>query len=118
MSREITSINQKEGRYTQGGITDKFPSRLGWWERRIIPKDDSDIYHIITKRGEGRPDLISYDVYKDAYYAWFIMQYNSIVDPTEELVKGKRLRLPTPSRLKINIIHRNLNKNVRSRKSS
>jgi len=118
MSREIKSINQKEGRYTQGGITDVFPNRIGWWERQSIQKHDSDIYHIVTKRGEGRPDLISYDVYENAYYAWVIMQYNSIVDPTEELVKGKRLRLPTSSRLKLNIVNRNFNKNVRTTKSS
>lgn len=118
MSREITSINQRDGRYTQGGITDSFPNRLGWWERRTIPKDDSDIYLIVSKRGEGRPDLISDQIYGSAYYAWFIMQYNSIVDPVEELVTGKKLRLPIPSRLKINIINQSLKNNVITRKSS
>lgn len=118
MSREISSIDQKDGRYIQGGMTDSFPDRLGWWERYKIQKDDSDIRLIVSKRGEGRPDLISHQIYGTAYYAWFIMQYNSIIDPVEELVKGKELRLPLPSRLKINIMNQSLKKNVRHRTKS
>lgn len=117
MSRESTSLKQRNGRYTQGGFSDYFPEsfetnaqkeRVGWWERRKIPTNFDDIFVIVSKGNESRPDLISYQVYGEPDFAWLVMQYNNIVDPVQELLRGTTIRLPTASRLKIYIINRTL----------
>lgn len=112
MSRQITSIRQENGRYTQGGITDYHPTtignisseRLGWWEKRYINTRYDDVFFVISKANESRPDLISYHVYGKSEFAWLIMQYNNVVDPIEELLRGTKIRLPHPNRLKLQII--------------
>jgi hypothetical protein len=117
MTRQVTSLRQRNGRYSQGGYTDhhpeifgveSFPERLGWWEKRNIARNYDDIFLVIPKSTEGRPDLISYHVYGEPVYGWLVMQYNSIVDPIQELKRGITIRLPTPSRLRIYIISRPL----------
>lgn len=108
MARYDNSLRQNKARYTQGGITDNLGTRIGWWERQKFPKESSDIYLKVSKRGEGRPDIIAYQVYGDQYYAWLVMQYNSIVDPVTEIVKGTLLRLPTPTRVRTSIVTRTL----------
>lgn len=100
MSRETKSIYQKKGRYNKGGTTTEYSDRLGWWERSNMTQSDTDITYILSSRLEGRPDLIAYTIYGNAYYWWVVMQYNHIVDPVTELVKGKAIVLPTPTRLK------------------
>ena len=98
------STRNRNSRYVQGGTTDIYTNRLGWWERRIIPRADDDL-RLVIQRNEGqRPDLISQRAYGKAVYAWLVLQYNNIVDPEEELVPGKELFLPTEQRLILDII--------------
>lgn len=98
------STSNRNSRMVQGGRTDIYNNRLGWWEKRQIPKQDDDYKVRILEFEEGRPDLISYRVYGKAIYAWLILQYNNIVDPATELVAGKTIMLPTQKRLILDIM--------------
>lgn len=100
------SISNPKSRYVQGGTTDIFKKRLGWWERKIIPKRDDDIIHIITNEQVDKPWLISNKIYNTPDLLWLVLQYNDILDPTIELFVGKELRLPSPSRVLLTILTR------------
>jgi hypothetical protein len=43
---------------------------------------------------EGRPDLLSYRLYGTVDYWWVLLVANNIVDPFEQLVAGKQIRVP------------------------
>lgn len=101
-----TSMNNKRGRYVYGGDTTVFPKRLGWWERDLsfMIRQIDDIMYEITPDVVGRPDKISYDVYKKNDLDWLILQYNNIVDPIEELYIGRILLMPSYKRAMFDII--------------
>jgi len=86
-------------RYNRGGTSDVFDTRVGWWERATFVSDPTDLFYDINTRTAGRPDLISFEVYGDPVYAWFVLQFNNIIDINEELVVGRTVMLPTPSRM-------------------
>jgi len=100
------SAEQQHSRYVQGGETDRFSNRLGWWERRVIPHDDNDYRITIARFEEGRPDLISHGAYGTAKYAWLVLQYNNIVDLNTELTAGTETLLPDEARLVLDILTR------------
>ena len=58
-----------------------------------------DIKMVVTKRYAGRPDLVAYDVYGRTTLMWVVLQYNTILDITEDFVEGTQITLPTRSRL-------------------
>lgn len=93
------SSSRRLSRYVQGGITDIFAARLGWWERRVLKESVDDITFIVEKHMEGRPDLISHVVYGTRHYSWLVLQYNNIVDVNDELIQGRELTLPRPTRV-------------------
>lgn len=105
-TRTNNSTNNSKSRYVQGGLTDRHPRRVGWWERREIPKDDSDVTVVITPAEDRRPDLIAYNMYETASLAWLVLQFNNIVDPEVELRAGAEIRLPTQRRLHLDILNR------------
>jgi len=92
------SNTQTEGRYIQGGYTDDFKTRLGWWERKVFTKSPTDITLTLTARYNKRPDLLAYDLYGKAGLQWFILQYNTISDVTT-FGQGLTLTVPTRARL-------------------
>ncbi len=98
------STENRNSRLVQGGLTDIYNNRLGWWEKRILEKQDADYVLVVLEHEAGRPDLISNRAYGKAIYAWLVLQYNSIVDPELELVAGKTIVLPTQARLTLDII--------------
>ena len=93
------SDNTATGRYVQGGSTESFSKRIGWWERKVLPKASSDVPFIITAKYNKRPDLLAYEVYGTPRLMWLVLQFNSIVDINEEFVEGKELLLPIKSRV-------------------
>lgn len=93
------STDQSKSRYTQGGLTDIFRSRLGWWERRFFVKANDDVTFHVHKRYEGRADIIAFAALGDEKLDWLVLQYNNIVDPAEELKVGSVLKLPTRARV-------------------
>lgn len=98
------SLDVVSGRYNQGGQTDVNGNKLGWWERRIYPKADSDVSYVIASKYNKRPDLLAYDLYGRANMMWVILQYNNIVDINEEFVEGTVLMLPSEVRLQTEIL--------------
>lgn len=102
--RTTNSTDNRYSRHVQGGTTDIYNKRLGWWERRKILQQDDDFIITIREFEVGRPDLLSYRVYGKATYAWLVLQYNNIVDPITELVAGTTVRLPSRERLTLDIV--------------
>ena len=102
--RETNSTEIRNSRYVQGGETDRYANRLGWWERRTMPRQDDDIQYTIDKRVEGRPDLIAHHVYGKVQLMWLVLQYNNIVDVETELVAGEEIFLPTVERVMLSIM--------------
>lgn len=97
------SVTIGKGRYAQGGTTEEFSSRLGWWERIIFEPSPDDITYTIRGGESGRADMIAYRMYQKATLAWVVLQYNNIVDPAVELQTGTVIKLPTPSRVALTI---------------
>lgn len=98
------STNNRNSRYLNGGTTDVFPNRLGWWERRSIERDLSDIRVEVEPREAGRPDLMAFRLYNNAKLAWVILQANTIVDIEEEFTLGKTFIVPSPERVALDIL--------------
>ena len=100
------SADSDRSRYSQGGDTDQFLQRLGWWERINFTQSDDDVTIVVDSRTARRPDLIAFDLYRLASLQWFVLQFNNIVDVNTEVVSGARLRLPAPSRVFSSILTR------------
>lgn len=96
-----SSIENKNSRFNQGGLTELGPIGLEWWSRFNFPKDSTDEIYIVEKRFEHRLDLISYAFYNEPRYWWFIAQYNNILDPWSEIITGRKLLIPTLNRLQL-----------------
>lgn len=99
-----TSVDQKSSRYVQGGLTDVFSNRLGWWERYLIPPATDDFNYTIPPQFDRRPDMVAKAVYNQVTLMWLVLQYNSIVDIETEFVAGKILTLPTQRRVLLSVI--------------
>ena len=99
------SVDDPNSRYVQGGVTDVFPNRLGWWERSppVFASDDIMITALNPKYNT-RPDLLAYDLYGKAVLAWVVLWYNTIVDINEEFVTGATLRCPSSTQLYSSIL--------------
>jgi hypothetical protein len=94
-----SSADNPSSRYVIGGNVDVFPNRLGWWERKIFYASSDDLILILTPKYHQRPEILAYDVYGKATYAWLVLQFNNILDVTTEFVVGKEIHLPTPRRV-------------------
>jgi hypothetical protein len=104
MSTSPSSLSNKYSRYVHGGSTETNSIGLGWWERKIIPKDETDIVYHVENKYEHRLDLISAIFYGESRYWWVIAQYNNVLDPHGEIVAGRILLIPTKTRLTTNIL--------------
>lgn len=94
------SVDDKRSRYTQGGLTDTYPTRLGWWSRYPMIRDSiTDYEYTIPNKYHLNPHAMAYDFYGSADYFFIILQYNNILDVNEEFIAGKMLILPTRSRI-------------------
>ncbi len=102
------SVQNRESRYTQGGETETFDNRLGWWERDInnLSPDASDLFITIAPQYDKRPDRLAFDMYGRSGLQWLVLQYNSIVDINEEFISGKEIRLPDPSRATLTFLNK------------
>lgn len=97
-----SSTNRKDTRYVQGGTTTIKKKTVGWWERNpdfTKRADDDIVIKSLPAVYNGRPDLLSYDIYGNNNLEWVILQYNNIVDINEEFVTGVDLVLPSINRL-------------------
>ena len=102
------STDRRNSRYVQGGSTDQFPDRLGFWVRRAFPQDNTDEFFTLTPRYDRRPWLLAFDKYHEVELMWFILQYNTILDINTEFVTGKVILLPTATRVRIDLLSRSV----------
>jgi hypothetical protein len=91
------SMLVKTSRYVIGGVSEREENRLGWWERKIFEKDPNDKFIAVSGRHVHRIDLLAHDFLGDSKLWWIIAQYNSLIDPYEEMQEGKYLRIPPQS---------------------
>lgn len=84
---------------------------LDYYNNLFIDMDLPDVEEIIIDSVfQGRPDRIAYKKYGDFNLGWLICWHNDILDPVNELVVGKKIRIPD-----IREFYRYLNKNKFSR---
>jgi hypothetical protein len=95
------SLQIKNSRYVQGGLTEVGEFGLEWWDRYDIPSHPSDRQYIVEDKYKNRPDLIANAFYGDWSLWWLICQYNYILDPHAELVAGLVLIIPTLERIQL-----------------
>jgi len=98
------STELRNSRYVQGGTTDIYSTRLGWWERRVIPKANDDVTVTVLSNEAGRPDLIAYRLYQKANLGWLVLEFNNIVDPVIELTTGTKIIMPSQRRLLLDVL--------------
>lgn len=96
---ETNSTLIKSSRYVSGGITEVNSQALEWWERNKFQQDASDRTYVVEARFNGRLDLIATSFLENSRLWWIIAQYNSILDPFNEIVEGRVLYIPTISRV-------------------
>lgn len=100
-----SSLEKRNSRFVQGGTTDTTTFKgLGFWQRKIFPKDHSDVSIILEAKYDRSPWKLAFDVYNDVTLQWFILQYNNILDPEVEFIAGKQIMLPTPNRLRVGLL--------------
>lgn len=99
--------NTKNGRYVFGGSTEVSAAVVEWWTRNTVKNDPTDLVYFFEKKYEGRPDMLGFVFYGDPGLWWVIAQYNSILDPFEELKEGKVLIIPTLERVKAELFSAN-----------
>jgi hypothetical protein len=98
-NRTKISTDQRLSRYVQGGLTDKFSDRVGWWERFVWERQNDDIIHVISSIQDRRPSLVAKLFYGQERLTWLVLQYNNIVDIETEFRTGTEIRLPTQLRV-------------------
>lgn len=64
-----------------------------------IPPDSTDKFYVLEAADVGRPDVLSYKMYKTPELYWVILWMNNINDPFEGMYPGMLLRVPTMARL-------------------
>lgn len=101
-----SSVRKRNSRYVQGGNTDVFKERLGWWEKRTDIETDQfkDTIFVITKNYEHKPYLVAKIFLGREDLEWLVLQYNNIVDVIEEFVVGREIRIPSKGRVDFNIL--------------
>lgn len=113
MVQNTNSVNNSLSRYVQGGITDVFTNRLGWWEPTLFTSQSDDIQiFALPSKYNTRPDLLAYDTYGKATLAWIVLQYNLIVDIEEQFVTGVALTLPSVARVTQSMLQNKTGGNV------
>ncbi len=100
------STQRKNSRYVQGGITDSTADKLGFWDRAIMPKSDTDEVITLDSKYQYSPWLLAHEKYGTVELMWFIFQYNNILDPATEFVAGKKIRLPLSCRVQIELLNK------------
>ena len=102
------SVEYQYSRYVQGGLTDRYNNRLGWWERDLdlLVEDDTDVFITIAPKYDKRPDLLAADYFGSTLLMWLVLQFNNIVDINEEFIAGKRIRMPATQRVLFDFLNK------------
>jgi hypothetical protein len=60
----------------------------------LISNVEAYTLHELTPEQVGNAPLLAYQVYGSEDLWWIILAYNAILDPEQELIPGKILRIP------------------------
>lgn len=101
MTTKSNSLYLNTSRYVHGGETETANNRIEWWDRHNFQLDSTDVRYAIEKTYEGNPQAIATVFYGDPRYWWFICQYNSILDPIDEIQEGRIIFIPTKDRMQL-----------------
>lgn len=97
--QDKNSLKRKYSRVLRGGKSEVSGDKIAWWERTNFRTEETDainsIEYKITNTTEFRPDIVAFEMYGTTELEWLILQYNNIVDITEEFKAGKTIRLPS-----------------------
>lgn len=74
---------------------------MGYWGEISLPYDLSDVYMIITTEYHLKPGKLANDLYGNPQLMWVFSAYNrdNLLDPLNDFVEGKIIRVPTKNRL-------------------
>ena len=86
-------------RYDFGGTVEQTTIGAGLWTRREFEHRADDVPIVLTEHTRTHMNIITYKLYGDDSLGWLVMQYNNIIDPVEELVPGRTIVMPHPSRI-------------------
>lgn len=98
-SNNTNSAQNSKGRYVGGGVTETANGFLEWWDRFYFSKDSTDVVYVVENAYENRLDLIASMFYGEPRLSWLLAQYNSIIDPTSEIIAGRMLLIPAKERV-------------------
>jgi len=75
---------------------------LDVWTPRYIPADVTDALYQIDPAYRCRPDLLSFDMYKNSDFWWVFAVRNPdvIADPVFDFIPGKIIYVPTLATIK------------------
>lgn len=85
--------NSKEGAVESDG---RF---LGFYEKKVIGSAEDDTIYTIPLEYENRADRIANHFYSSPRYMWVILVRNQIENPLTQLKAGRRLYIPSITRL-------------------
>lgn len=103
-TQPASSAENTLSRYVQGGLTDVYNNRLGWWDGYALAPASDDTSFPLDPKYHQRPDLLAFDAYGKSTLMWLVLQFNNIVDINEEFVSGAVIRLPSKSRVFASIL--------------
>lgn len=69
-------------------------STAGWENSAANLKARPANIAVVPNGMAGRPDLISHSIYGTTSNWWIICVVNDIIDPFEELIPGKKIKIP------------------------
>ncbi len=74
---------------------------LDLWKNRNIPPQSDDQLITLEAKYEGRPDLLSFDLYGTPRLWWVfaIRNMDILIDPVEDMKAGMQIFAPTKDRI-------------------
>lgn len=102
------SVENIKSRYTQGGDTESYEKRLGWWERDLdtVKRKNNDITITLAPKYDRRPDVFAADYLGRSDLEWVVLQFNTIVDINVEFRAGKQIRMPSSERVLFDFLNK------------
>ena len=97
------SYPQSSPYYNTNIVENKF---LDFLEYREIPMNPNDVYYEVPEVFQYRPDLLAYDLYRDANLWWVFAARNPNLlgpDPYFNLVAGIGIYVPTLTALQLSL---------------
>lgn len=94
----MAKINKSTSPYYKTPIKDFY---LDLWKKRNIPPQSDDKIITLEAKYDGRPDLLSFDLYGTPRLWWVFAVRNMdiLIDPIEDMKAGVQIFAPTKDRI-------------------